>query len=66
MSRQFRAGGCWFTEWAGNRIGHVTSGGVVTAHPLPTPDAEPHGLTIGPDGAVRAALEIGSLVRLAS
>jgi virginiamycin B lyase len=31
---------------------------------LPTPNSEPRGITIGPDGAVWVALEIGALARL--
>ena len=57
-------GGCWFTEWQGNRIGHISSAGKITEHDLPTPASEPHGITIGPDGAVWVALEARGVARL--
>ena len=58
------AGGCWFTEWGANRVGHIDPDGHITAHTLPTPASEPHGLTVTPDGAVWAALEIGAVAHL--
>lgn len=33
---------------------------------LPTPNSEPHGITIAPDGAIWLALEIGALARVAT
>ncbi|WP_330160952.1 hypothetical protein [Nocardiopsis tropica] len=59
------AGGCWFTEWGANRIGHVTAEGEIDLVDLPTPRSEPHGIAVTADGAVWAALENGSLARLA-
>jgi virginiamycin B lyase len=56
----------WFTEWGGNRVGTLTADGSVTGHDLPTPRSEPHGIAIGPDGALWTALEIGSLARITS
>ncbi|NGO69231.1 virginiamycin B lyase family protein [Streptomyces boncukensis] len=56
--------GCWFTEWGGNRLGHISPEGGITEFPLPTPSSEPHGIAVGPDGAVWAALEAGALVRV--
>jgi streptogramin lyase len=38
----------------------------VTSYDLPTPSSEPHGITVGPDGALWAALEIGGVARLAA
>ena len=40
----------WFTEFAGNQIGRVTTAGVITEYPLPTAHSEPGGITTGPDG----------------
>ena len=63
-----------FPTWGANRIGHITvaddaggrevTGHEVTGHDLPTPSSEPHGITVGPDGALWAALEIGGIARL--
>ena len=55
----------WFTEWAGNAVGSVDSEGRIHRYELPMPGAEPHGIALGPDGALWAALEAGSLARLA-
>ena len=45
----------WFTESAmtvsGNKIGTINpSTGKITEYPIPTPNAEPVGITLGPDG----------------
>jgi virginiamycin B lyase len=51
----------------GNRLGHISADGSATrSYDLPTPGSEPHGLALGPDGAVWAALEIGRVVRLSA
>jgi virginiamycin B lyase len=34
-------------------------------HDLPAPGSEPHGIALGPDGAVWTALETGVLARIA-
>lgn len=55
------SGDCWFTEWGANRIGRIDPSGSITELDLPTSSSEPHGITIGPDGAVWAALENGAV-----
>jgi virginiamycin B lyase len=53
----------WFTEWGSARVGAIDANGRVE-HAALAPGSEPHGLALGPDGAVWVALEAGSLVRL--
>jgi virginiamycin B lyase len=43
-------GALWFTEYAGNKIGRVTTGGAFSEYPIPTPNAKPQGLAFGPKG----------------
>ena len=43
-------GNLWFTEVYANRIGRITTSGVVTEFPVPTEDADPYGIVAGPDG----------------
>jgi streptogramin lyase len=51
-------GALWFTENYGgngdvpNKIGRITTAGVVTEFPIPTPNSGPEGITSGPDGAL--------------
>jgi hypothetical protein len=47
------------------RIGCITPAGVITEYDLPTPASEPHGIAVGPDGALWTALETGAIARLA-
>ena len=42
-------GNLWFTEYA-NKIGRITTSGVIREFPLPTPGSAPLGITAGPDG----------------
>ena len=58
-------GDCWFTEWAANRVGHLTATGEITDYDLPSPGSEPHGITVGSDGALWVALEAGGVARVA-
>lgn len=45
-------GNMWFTEPILDKIGRITTAGVVTQFPLPTPNAFPLHMTTGPDGNV--------------
>src|SRR5262249_14739944 len=46
-------GALWFTENFGNRIGRITTAGVVTnEYTVPTNTSAPSGITAGPDGAL--------------
>jgi len=40
----------WFTDNLGNNIGRITTAGVVTLFPIPTPAAGATDITLGPDG----------------
>jgi virginiamycin B lyase len=53
-----------FTEWASGRVGRITPDGDIETHPLAGPASEPHGITVGPDGALWVALETGSIAHL--
>jgi virginiamycin B lyase len=43
-------GALWFTETAGNRIGRITTAGVINEFPIPTPGSGPVGIATGSDG----------------
>src|SRR5262249_29954295 len=47
-------GTLWFTENGpspnGNRIGHITTGGVIQEFTVPTLNSQPNDITVGPDG----------------
>ena len=45
-------GNLWFTEAFGNKIGRITTAGVITEFAVPTAGSGPFGITAGPDGAV--------------
>jgi virginiamycin B lyase len=46
-------GALWFTEENGNKIGRITTGGVITNEfPIPTLNSSPQEITTGPDGAL--------------
>lgn len=54
----------WFTEWGSNQIGRITMQGEITEYPIPTQNAEPHGIASGPDGAIWFAEECNKIGRL--
>ena len=43
-------GNLWFTEANSNKIGQITTSGVVTEFTVPTANFEPYGIAAGPDG----------------
>jgi virginiamycin B lyase len=45
-------GALWFTEYGSNRIGQITTNGVITEYTIPTPGSQPTSITAGPDGAL--------------
>ena len=45
-------GALWFTEYSGNKIGRISTAGVITEYPLPAAASNPTGITAGPDGAL--------------
>ncbi|WP_207935923.1 hypothetical protein [Actinomadura sp. KC216] len=54
----------WFTEWGTAHVARITPEGRIDEHALPAPGCEPHGIALGPDGALWAALETGALARV--
>jgi virginiamycin B lyase len=42
-------GALWFTEDIGNKIGRITTAGVITEYPVPTANSGPGGITAGPE-----------------
>ena len=49
-SRPGPDGNLWFTESLGNRIGRITTAGVMTEFPRHRPGSRPSGIVAGPDG----------------
>ncbi|HXB67737.1 MAG TPA: hypothetical protein VNY05_05810 [Candidatus Acidoferrales bacterium] len=45
-------GNLWFTENSNNKIGRMTTGGVVTEFALATPNSFPRGIATGSDGNI--------------
>jgi virginiamycin B lyase len=58
-------GALWFAERAANKIGRITTSGVISEFPIPTPESQPIFITAGPDGALwfgeSAANKIGRI-----
>ncbi len=59
------AGGIWFTEGDNNAISRLAPDGQVRSHRLPTPNAEPTSIALGPRGQVWfAEMDGGKIGRL--
>jgi streptogramin lyase/Ca2+-binding RTX toxin-like protein len=43
-------GNLWFVEAVGNKVGRITTTGVITEFVIPTAGSLPYGITAGPDG----------------
>ncbi len=43
-------GNLWFPEFDNNKIGRITTAGVLTQFLIPTADSRPYGITVGPGG----------------
>ena len=57
-------GALWFTDWAGGKIGRITTAGAITEYAPPTPNSDPFGIAAGPDGAMWFTEEIGKVGRI--
>ena len=51
-SPQAAHGSLWFTERFGNKIGRITTAGVITEFAVPSNESEPFGIAAGPDGDI--------------
>ena len=60
-----QADGVWVSLWGSDQIAHISDEGEIATLDLP-PGSEPHGLAIGPDGALWVALEAGGVIRITS
>ena len=55
----------WFVEEAGNKIGRITTSGVITEFPIPTANSHPKNLVIATDGNLWfPEIEGGNIVRI--
>jgi virginiamycin B lyase len=45
-------GALWFVEINGNKIGRITTSGIISEFTIPTPNARPHAIVTGPDRAL--------------
>ena len=55
-------GALWFTEANANKIGRITTGGVITEYAIPTANSFPLNITTGPDNAVWFVEEAGNKI----
>jgi virginiamycin B lyase len=60
-------GALWFTESGGNSIGRITTSGAVTNHfPVPTPGAEPTGITQAGGGLWFTESAVGQIAQIST
>lgn len=57
-------GALWFTEFAGNKIGRITTTGAIAEYTIPTMRGQPFGITAGPDGALWFAEDSAGIGRI--
>ncbi len=57
-------GNLWFTEPGINKIGQITTSGVITQYSLPTANLNPYSITTGSDGALWFAQSNGKIGRM--
>jgi virginiamycin B lyase len=57
--------GVWVSLWGSSQLARVSGDGEIVTIDLP-PGSEPHGLAIGPEGALWVALEAGFVLRMPS
>jgi virginiamycin B lyase len=55
-------GNLWFTEFNANKVGRISTDGVITEFPIPTLNSGPRGITAGPDGNVWFTEYIGNKI----
>lgn len=55
-------GALWFTHKTGNKIGRITTQGVVTDYAVPTASSSPFGITVGADGNLYFTQQTGNRV----
>src|SRR5258707_2299380 len=56
-------GALWFSEEFKNKIGRITTDGVITEYPIPTLNSSPGDITTGPDGALWVTEPVSRRVR---
>jgi virginiamycin B lyase len=55
-------GAMWFTEFAGNKIGRLTTDGTFAEYPIPTAGAQADDMAVGPDGNLWFAETTGNKI----
>jgi virginiamycin B lyase len=55
-------GAMWFTESAGNKIGHINGDGSISEYSLPHANSDPKQITAGPDGNMWFTEDMGNRI----